>query len=99
MASTAQDEDNQIMLGLSQSVERDAGQSQRRLAAGLGAAPWSRQRLSQAVHQERSGQGQRGAGAALRLLPDAPWFCRDIAAAGRLSRRAALLDECAIAVA
>src|SRR3977135_2249667 len=39
MSSTAQDEDNQrIMLGLLQSVERDGGQSQRRLAAELGIA-------------------------------------------------------------
>src|SRR5450631_1154865 len=39
MSSTAQDEDNQrIMLGLLQSVERDGGQSQRRLAAELGVA-------------------------------------------------------------
>ncbi len=39
MASTAQDQDNQqIMLGLLQSVERDGGQSQRRLAAELGIA-------------------------------------------------------------
>src|SRR6266478_497618 len=39
MSSTAQDEDNQrIMLGVLQSVERDGGQSQRRLAAELGIA-------------------------------------------------------------
>jgi DNA-binding MarR family transcriptional regulator len=39
MSSTAQDEDNQrIVLGLLQSVERDGGQSQRRLAADLGIA-------------------------------------------------------------
>jgi len=44
MSSTAQDEDTQdedtqrIMLGLLQSVERDGGQSQRRLAAELGIA-------------------------------------------------------------
>ena len=43
MSSVAQDkdpdEDNQrIMLGLLQSVERDGGQSQRRLAADLGIA-------------------------------------------------------------
>src|SRR5271165_4536639 len=39
MSSTAQDEDNQrIMLGLLQSVERDGGQSQRRLASELGVA-------------------------------------------------------------
>jgi DNA-binding MarR family transcriptional regulator len=39
MSSTTQDEDNQrIMLGLLQSVERDGGQSQRRLAAELGIA-------------------------------------------------------------
>src|SRR5450631_2270544 len=39
MSSTAQDEDNQrIMLGLLQSVERDGGQSQRRLASELGIA-------------------------------------------------------------
>jgi DNA-binding MarR family transcriptional regulator len=39
MSSTAQDEDSQrILLGLLQSVERDGGQSQRRLAAELGIA-------------------------------------------------------------
>jgi DNA-binding MarR family transcriptional regulator len=39
MSSTAQNEDNQrIVLGLLQSVERDGGQSQRRLAAELGIA-------------------------------------------------------------
>src|ERR1700755_3574943 len=39
MSSTAQDEDSQrILLGLLQSVERDGGQSQRRLAADLGIA-------------------------------------------------------------
>src|ERR1700755_2630442 len=39
MLSTAQNEDNQrIVLGLLQSVERDGGQSQRRLAAELGIA-------------------------------------------------------------
>src|SRR6516165_11314689 len=39
MSSTAEDEDNQrIMLGLLRSVERDGGQSQRRLAAELGIA-------------------------------------------------------------
>src|ERR1700704_4890231 len=39
MSSTAQDEDNQrILLGLLESVERDGGQSQRRLASELGIA-------------------------------------------------------------
>src|SRR6195256_1418198 len=39
MSSTAQDEDNQrIMLGLLQSVERGGEQSQRRLASELGVA-------------------------------------------------------------
>src|SRR5215467_8252347 len=39
MSSTAQNEDNQrIVLGLLQSVERDGGQSQRRLASELGIA-------------------------------------------------------------
>jgi DNA-binding MarR family transcriptional regulator len=39
MSNTAQDEDSQrILLGLLQSVERDGGQSQRRLAAELGIA-------------------------------------------------------------